>query len=241
MLHKTRGIIINTIKYSDTSVIAKIYTEQFGLRSYLVRGARGNRKSKTKSSQLQHLSLLDLVVYEKENNQLQNLRETETAYQFSSIPFDVIKGTMVLFLNEVLYKSLHEEGSNPELFGFLFDSLVKFDQLEDSFQDFHLGFLMGLSKFLGFYPRNNYSENNHYFDLQEGVFVSKKPLHNNFLNTNLAAKLNYMLKLNHLEGRIFDNTTERNQFMEKLLEFYRLHIPGFGELKSHKVLREVLG
>ncbi len=241
MLHTTRGIIIHTIKYSDSSVIAKIYTEKFGLRSYLVRGVRGSRKSKTRSSQLQHLALLNLVVYEKGNDQLQNLRETETAYQFSSIPFDINKGTMVLFLNEVLYKSLHEEGSNPELFGFLFDAIVKFDQMEHSFQDFHLLFLICLSKFLGFYPRNNYSVYNRYFDLQEGVFTRAKPLHNNLLDTSLAAKLNHVLEINHLGERIFDNTTDRNLFMEKLLDFYRLHIPGFGELKSHKVLREVLG
>ncbi len=182
-----------------------------------------------------------MVVYETGNDQLQNLRETETACQFSSIPFDIIKGTMVLFLNEVLFKSLHEEESNPELFGFLFDSIIKFDQMEHSFQDFHLRFLINLSKFLGFYPRNNYSGHNRYFDLQEGVFTSAKPLHNNLLDVSLAAKLNHVLELNHFGERIFDNTTERNQFMEKLLDYYRLHIPGFGELKSHKVLHEVLG
>jgi DNA repair protein RecO (recombination protein O) len=206
-----------------------------------VRGVRGNRKSKTNSSQLQHLSLLTLVVYEKGNDQLQNIRETETAYQFSSIPFDVIKGTMILFLNEVLYKSLHEEGSNAELFEFLFNSIIKFDQMEDSFHDFHLLFLIGLSKFLGFYPRNNYSTNNRYFDLQEGVFTSEKPLHNNFFDARFAAKLNKILELNQTKGHIFDNTTDRNQFMEKLLDFYRFHIPGFGELKSHKVLHDVFG
>jgi DNA repair protein RecO (recombination protein O) len=207
----------------------------------MVRGVRGSRKSKTRISQLQHLNLVNLVVYEKGNDQLQNIRETEVAYQFTSIPFDVIKGSMVLFLNEVLYKCLHEEGNNPEQFCFLFDSIVKFDQMKGSFQDFHLGFLLGLSKFLGFYPHNNYSANNCYFDLQEGVFVNEKPLHNNYFNTGMALKLNHILESNLVEERIFDNTTDRNHFMEKLLDFYRLHIPGFGEMKSQKVLHEVLG
>ncbi len=241
MLHTTRGIIIHTVKYSDSSVIVKIYTEKFGLRSYLVRGVKGNRKSKTKNSQLQHLSLVNLVVHEKDNDKLQNLRETETAWQFSSIPFNVIKGTTVLFLNEVLYKALHEDGSNPELFSFIFESIVKFDQMKESYQDFHLLFLIGLSKYLGFYPRNNYSINNCYFDLQEGVFMNNKPLHNNYLETRMAEKLKHILESDLIEDRIFDNTTDRNQFMEKILDFYRLHIPGFGELKSHKVLHEVLG
>jgi len=241
MLHSTRGIIIHTIKYSDSSIIAKIYTEDFGLRSYIVRGVRGNKKSKSRGSQLQHLSLLNMVVYEKGNDKLQNIRETETAYHYTTIPFDVIKGTIILFLNEVLYKSLHEEGSNPELFGFLFDSFIKFDRMEDSFHDFHLNFLLRLTKFLGFFPRRNYSAQNCYFDLQEGVFVSEKPLHNNYMDNSMAARLSAMLDTNIIEDNIFYNTTHRNHFLQKLLDFYRLHVPGFGELKSHKVLHDVLG
>jgi len=239
MLHKTRGIVIHTIKYSDSSVIAKIYTEKFGLRTYLIRGIR-SKKSKTRPSQLLHLSLLNLVVYEKGNDGLQNLKETELAYQFTSLPFDVIKGSMTLFLNEVLYKSLHEEESNPLLFNFLFDTLVEFDQMEHSFQDFHLLFMIGLSKLLGFYPRDNYSLHNRYFDLQEGNFTSEKPLHNNFMNPAIAAKLYQALETNQTELQLFDNTKDRNLFMEKLLDFYRLHIPNFGEVKSHVVLHEVL-
>ena len=239
MLHKTRGVVIHTIKYSETSVIAKIFTEKFGLRSYIVRGVRG-RKSKVRSSHLQHLSLLNLVVYEKGNDGLQNLRETEVAYQFTSIPFQIIKGSMILFLNEVLHKSLHEEESNPGLFNFLFDAVIKLDQFEHSFQDFHLLFLVALSKYLGFYPLNNFTTHNRYFDLQEGTFTSKKPLHNNFMESGIAAKLNQVLKARQLEERIFENARDRNLFLEKVLDFYRLHIPGFGEIKSHKVLHEVL-
>jgi DNA repair protein RecO (recombination protein O) len=181
------------------------------------------------------------VVYEKGNDKLQNIRETETAYQYSSIPFNVIKGTIVLFLNEVLYKSLHEEGSNPELFSFLFDALTAFDRMEESFHDFHLNFLIRLSKFLGFFPRKNYSAQNCFFDLQEGVFISDKPLHSNFMDKSMAAKFYTMLDTKAPEVNIFSNTIDRNQFLQKLLDFYRLHVPGFGELKSHKVLHDVLG
>jgi len=239
MLHKTRGIVIHTLKYSDSSVIAKIYTEKFGLRSYLIRGIK-SKKSKTRSSQLQHLSLLNLVVYEKGNDGLQNLKETEVAHQYTSIPFDVIKGSMILFLNEVLLKSLHEEESNPPLFNYLFDMMVKFDQMIESFQNFHLLFLVGLSKFLGFYPLDNYTLKNRFFDLQEGVYTSEKPLHSNFMEPGIAKTLSKVLESNQTEERLFDNSNDRNLFMEKMLDFYRLHIPGFGEIKSHKVLHEVL-
>ncbi len=239
MLHKTRGIVIHTIKYSETSVIAKIFTEKFGLRSYIIRGVRG-RKSKTRLSQLQHLSLLNLVVYEKGDDGLQNLRETEVAYQFTSIPFDIIRGSMILFLNEVLYKSLHEGESSPGLFKFLFDAIIQLDQPKHSFHDFHLLFLVGLSKFLGFYPLNNYTTRNRYFDLQEGTFIGEKPMHSNFMEPVIAAKLNQVLKSNQIKGRLFDKVSDRNLFLDKILDFYRLHIPGFGELKSHRVLHEVL-
>ena len=239
MLYKTRGIVIHTIKYSDTSVIAKIYTEKFGLRSYMIRGVR-SKKAKIRTAQLQHLNLLNLVVYEKGNDGLQNLKEIEVAYQFNSIPFNVIKGSVILFLNEVLYKSLHEEVANQNLFNYLFDALVQFDKTEQAFQDFHLLFLVGLSKYLGFYPRNNYSTQNKLFDLQEGFFISKKPLHPNFLESDLAAKLNQVLESKDLTANIFENTKDRNLFMEELLSFYRLHIPVFGEIKSHGVLHEVL-
>ena len=240
MLYKTRGIVIHTIKYSDTSVIAKIYTEKFGLRSYLIRGVR-SKKAKIRAAQLQHLNLLDLVVYEKGNDGLQNLKETEIAYQFNSIPYNVIKGAVVLFLNEILYKTLHEESANQNLFNYLFDALVQFDLMENTFQDFHLLFLVGLSKYLGFYPRRNYSAQNKIFDLQEGYFIREKPLHVNFLEIDMAAKLNKVLESKDLTTNIFENTKERNLFMEGLLSFYRLHIPVFGEIKSHGVLHEVLG
>lgn len=239
MLYKTRGIVIHTIKYSDTSVIAKIYTEKFGLRSYLIRGVR-SKKAKIRAAQLQHLNLLNLVVYEKGNDGLQNLKEMEVAYQYNSIPLNVIKGSVILFLNEVLYKSLHEEVANQSLFNYLFDALVQFDKTGQAFQDFHLLFLVSLSKYLGFYPRKNYSTRNKFFDLQEGFFISEKPLHSNFLQPGMAAKLNHALESKDLTANIFENTKDRNLFMEELLSFYRLHIPVFGEIKSHGVLHEVL-
>ncbi len=239
MLHKTRGIVIRTVKYSDTSLIARIYTEKFGLRSYLVRGARG-KKAKTKTAQLQPLSLLNMVVYDKGKEGLQTIRESEPAYHFVSIPFNVIKSSVVLFINEVLYKSLYEEESNPGLFDYLFDSVILLDRTEEGYQDFHLLFLIGLSKFLGFYPRNNYSVRNSFFDLQEGTFLSEKPLHGNFLEDKTANGLNKILNAETLTEKLFTNSVERYGLLEALLRFYSLHIPGFGETKSHRILHDVL-
>ena len=239
MLHKTRGIVIRTLKYSDTSIIAKIYTEKFGIRSYLVRGAK-SKKANTKTAQLQPLNLLNMVVYDKGKEGLQTIRESEPAYHFISIPYDVVKSSVLLFINEVLYKSLYEEESNPVLFDYLFDSIMLLDQAGEHYLDFHLLFLIRLSKFLGFYPRNNYTEQNKFFDLQEGIFTSERPVHSNFLDEKTAASLNKGLNADTLTETLFTTSAERYGFLEAMLRFYSLHVPGFGETKSHKVLHDVL-
>jgi DNA repair protein RecO (recombination protein O) len=237
MLHATRGIVLKTIKYSESSVITKIYTEKFGLRSYIIKGVSGKSKS-NKKALLQGLSLLNLVVYEKPGSNLQNIREMEHARHFGSIPLDIRKSTISMFLNEVLFKSMVEETGNPELFGFVFDKLVELDQSEKFIADFHIRFLLDLSKFMGFYPNHNHSENNKYFDLQEGFFVSTEPLHNNYLDVETSKNFGMMLS-REPSGYHF-TSAERNDLLEKLILYYGLHLPTFGELKSYAVLKQVL-
>lgn len=237
MLHATRGIVLKTIKYSESSVIAKIYTEQFGLRSYIVKGVSGNSKSRKKAF-LQGLSLLRLVVYEKPGSNLQNIKEMEHAYLFGSTPLDIRKSTITMFLNEVLYKSLLEESGNSELFGFVFDQLVELDQSKKFITDFHIRFLLRFSKHMGFFPMDNHSAKNPYFDLQEGVFIGSEPLHNNFIGIESSRVLNQVLSLD--PGNYVLTSVERNELLEKLIIYYSLHLPAFGKLKSYPVLKQVL-
>ena len=239
MLHKTRGIVFRTVKYTDTSIIAKIYTEKFGLRSYIVRAVRG-KKTSSKTSLLQHLSLLNLVVYEKNNGGIQNLKEIEAAHQFRNIPFDFIKSSVLLFLNEVLYKAIHEEEPNQPLFDYIFDALTGFDDAIEGIENFHLFFSIGLTKFLGFYPRNNFTERNEYFDLREGLFVENRPFHNNFTQPSISRKLNQMLDSSISQQSLFDNSRERNAMLVNILDYFKLHVPGFIEIKSLPVLQQVL-
>jgi DNA repair protein RecO (recombination protein O) len=239
MLYKTRGIVFRTVKYSDSSVIAKMYTENFGLRSYLIRTAKSKKKP-SKNALLQPLSLLDLVVYEKNNGGIQNLKEIETTRQYHSIPFDIIKSSVLLFLNEVLYKAVHEEEPNEPLFGYLFDGLTSFDEAAKDFENFHLFFTVGLTRFLGFYPRNNFSEKNEYFDLREGLFVENRPFHNNFMEPKLSRKFNQMFSEIQHPGSLFENSNERNAMLVNILDYFKLHVPGFNEIKSLPVLQQVL-
>lgn len=237
MLHSTRGIVLKTVKYSENSIIARIFTEDFGLRPYIVKGVTG-KAGHRKKALLQGLTLLNLVVYEKPTTNLQHIREMESATAFGSIPFDIRKSTIVMFLNEVLHKSLVEEVANPEMFNFIFNEIAKLDSLRDGVPEFHLRFLIKLTWYLGFFPRDNFSEQNRFFDLQEGVFINGKPLHSNFMNEPAARQFSRALRD---EPEILCNrSSERNELLEKIILYYGLQVPNFGELKSYAVLKQVL-
>ncbi len=239
MLVKTRGIVFHTIKYSDSGIIAKIYTEKFGLRSYLIKGIK-NRKSKIKSGHLQPLSLLDLVVYEKNKPGIQYLKEIENIFQFSSIPFDIKKSSILLFINEILYKSIYEEVANSELFNFICDSIKYLDKINSAYQNFHLYFTINLTKYLGFFPRNNYSELNNCFDLQEGVFRNEKAIHEYFIEYPLSKKFSRILHSDFPLQNFQISSAERIGLLLKIIEYYQLHLPGFKDVKSHLILQQVL-
>ncbi|MBE0639080.1 MAG: DNA repair protein RecO [Bacteroidales bacterium] len=239
MICKTSGIVFKTIKYSDHSLIVKIYTRAFGLRSYMIRGMN-NRKSAARKSAFQPLSILELVVYEKEKEGLQSIREVESIYPYKSLPFDIRKSCIAMFMNEVMYRSIFSEEADDALFHFLHQSLISLDDAENSSENFHLRFLARLSRFLGFAPMNNFSPNNHFFDLQEGLFVSEQPMHNNFLDSSLSLKFTHLIADSEQMSGLMINALSRNELLAKLIDYYRLHLPGFGEIKSHLVLKDVL-
>jgi len=241
MLHKTRGIVFHVTPFSETSVVARIYTEQFGVQSYLINGVR-NKKAKIKSGLLQPLSLLDMVVYHKERGGLQRIKEMRPHLQFTSIPFDVLKSSMVLFMNEVLYKSVKEEEANQALFDFIFHTIRMLDLETATNTDFHLRFLVQLTKYLGFFPDGNYSSSTSVFDLQEGSFLPAEPAHPYFIAPPLS--LHFDKLVNPERGELIHeasaiSTSQKRELIEKLLQYYALHLTGFGGIHSNKVLEEV--
>ncbi len=239
MLYKTSGIVLKTIRYSEHSVIAKIYTRRFGLRSYLIRGT-GGRKARVRKGSLQPLTILNLVVYNKDKDQLQNLKEIESSVPYSTIPFDIRKSSVLMFLNEVLYKAIREEEPNEAMYDFIDGALQAFDAMESTTGNFHLWFCTGLTRFLGFFPRNNFSEQNTWFDLQEGVFTAAPPLHENHTGHDESVLLSHLLQAASPEQVPVKNAAGRNRLLDILMDYYRLHLPGFGEIKSHDVLKQIL-
>lgn len=239
MLHTTKGIVFHHFKYSEKSVIAKIYTEKFGLQSYIINSVR-SKKAKNKLAYLQVLSIVEINAYYKENKTLQQLKDIKLACPFQSIPFNIYKGSIAFFVAEVLSKSVKEEEPNKNLFQFLFNTIQFLDLRERQYNNFHLIFLNQLSKHLGFYPQNNESTNR-YFDLQEGFFVPFRPHHKAFIEPPVATLFRDILGTN-FDGmhQLKIDTKQRKTLLNVFLDFYALHLSNFGVLKSKEILEEIL-
>ncbi len=239
MLHKTKGIVLRTVDYSDTSIITKIYTEQFGIQSYLIKGAK-RKNASVKANLFRPLSLLQLVVYKKEKKQLQVVKEAGAEIHFNSIPNEPAKASILFFINEILLKCLQEEENNPGLFFFLHESIQTLETTEKDFANFHLVFLIRFSRFLGFFPQGSFSESSPVFDLQEGSFTGKEPMHPDFLGKENSRLLSKLIFCNYYSmGNLSLSGKERKNLLDILLHFYHLHLSNMGSIASHKVLEQV--
>lgn len=217
MLAKTRGIVLNFIKFRETSIIVKVYTEEFGLLSLIINGVR-SKKSKTGIALFQPLTLLDLVVFYKDNKAIKRLNEVRCSVPFGNIPFEIKKSCLTIFISEVLVKALKEEVNDKELFAFLFSAIVYLDQ-EKFNPDFHIWFLLRLSYFLGFGPENALDIVPSNSDFIEVV--------DDLITTDLS-----LLKL--------PSNAVRRRVLEYMITFYSGNMENFNDLKSLKVLNEIL-
>jgi len=240
MIAKTRGIVLKTINYSETSVIVKIYTEHFGMKSYLIHGVR-KHKAKTKANNLQLLSLLDLEVYNRENKEIQHIKELKKAYIFQSIPYDIRKSSIALFLNELIYNSIREEEANMALFHYLFNSIQLLDLLNDKFSSFHLHFALQLSKYLGFGPSDKSYTQESLFNIADGKFHAGNRLGIYCLNSE-ESLLFYQCSTSTFEEfkQIALPKLKRKLMIEYIIQYYQLHLSDFKDLKSHEILETVL-
>ena len=241
MLHKTRGIVFKTTDYGDSSIIVQVFTEKFGLQSYIVNGAK-KPKAKINRNMFQPLHLLDMVVYHKNTGNVQRIKEVKNAPVLQSIPYDVIKSSLAIFLNEVLYKAVKQQSADENLFGFVFNAIEWLDHQHDGLANFHLFFLLRLTRYLGFYPDINLANTAGFFDMKNGVFCNYKPDSILYLSPphtqNFTALL--LCSFENLAQLKLTND-ERRYLIHKLLDYYTLHIEGFGNIRSHEVLEEVLG
>lgn len=238
MLQKTRGIVLKVTHYSENSVVAQIFTEDLGLQSYLINGAR-KPKAKIHINILQPLHLLELVVYYKDNNTLQRIKEAQQYPTLQRIPLDIVKSSLALFLNEVLYKVLKHQQPDPQLFHFIHQSILWLDETESPLANFHLSFLMKLSKFLGFLPTVN-QDQKPFFDLIDGVFTGSLPAHQHILQEPHTTIFHNILTANYeVSHRFHMKHEDRIYLLQKIIDFYRLHTENFGEVNSLYILEEI--
>jgi DNA repair protein RecO (recombination protein O) len=241
MLIKTRGLIFRTIKYGDSSLILEVYTEEKGIRKYIVSGVRKAR-SRTPASLVQPMNLVELVAYERAGKDLQRLKEVKPALVYTRIPFDVMRGTLGLFMLEVARNAIREEEENAALFYFLFDNFQFLDQTEGPISHLHLHFLLELSAHLGFLPSGVHDQDHPLFDLKEGHFISGFPGHTHYLDEKRSALMFNILhtsreSLNQIQSRRDD----RVGLLQDLVQYYRFHVEGMREINSLDILREVMG
>jgi DNA repair protein RecO (recombination protein O) len=239
MLHTTRGIVLHHIRYRESSAIVYAYTDLFGRQSYLVNNIKG-KNARFRSNLLQPLSLLEIEAYHKENRELQRLKEIHNYIPYQSIPFDPYKSSQAMFLAEILYKVLREEEPNPDLFNFLEHSLQFLDVAAQHTVNFHLLFLVQLTRHLGFYPGHDDGVNGSLFDMRNGQFKNAIGLHPDFFDESSSAILNILLRTNfeNLNG-VNISHQDRVKFLEYFMDFYRLHMSGFGKVNSLAVLNEI--
>lgn len=225
MISKTKGIALGKIKYGDTSVIARVFTEKFGLQSYIVNGIR-SQKGKFKMALFQPLTLLDMVVYHKESSSIQRISEVKCDFHYSTLAGNMKKSAIVIFLTELLEKTLRESSNPEEIFGFLYNSFIHFDDVRTDENNFHLIFLIDFAGYLGFQPQ---SINDFEAHVSEFKMIEKEErLLLAHLISNKSQKFPYT-----------SNVTRRN-CLNLMIEYYRSHIDSLKEIKSTKILREVL-
>ncbi|WP_207426872.1 DNA repair protein RecO [Pedobacter sp. SYSU D00535] len=240
MLEKTRGIVLKVTDYSESSVVVQVFTEKFGLQSYLINGVK-KAKAKIRLNMLQPLHLLHMVVYHKPNGNIQRVSELRNEPVFQEIPYNIIKSSLVLFLNEVLYRSIRHHYDDERLFEYLFNAIEFLDRTESGLANFHLYFLVQLTKYLGFYPDRSYEETSEFFDLKDGVFSNLHPPHSFILSGSQAKHFADLLATRfEVLDKLKMPPRERKHLLEKILMYFQLHIEGFPEIKSHLILEEIL-
>lgn len=243
-IHATKGIVIRTVKYGETSVIVTIYTELFGIQSYIVNGVRtSSKKGMGKANLFQPGAILDLQAYHNELHNLQRLKEFKWGYLYQHLFFDVIKNAVSLFMIELLQKTLKQPESNPSLFYFLEDAFTHLDSADEQMTaNYPLYFSLHLATFFGFQLSDTYSAQTTFFDLQEGLFVHDHPLHPHFLQEPYSSITSQLLKVMqpHELKEIKLNYESRRILLQAYQMFYALHVQDFGTMRTWPILQQIL-
>jgi DNA repair protein RecO (recombination protein O) len=239
MLIKTRGIVFRHLKYSETSVITDIFTEEAGLITFLVSGVR-TPKAKISANLLQVCSLVEIVGYHQPEKSINRLKEIQAGYIYSSLPFDVHKSSIGIFMLEVARRAIREQEANPPLFQFLWAIFTFLDSEKSAYANLHLSFLAHLTYYLGFMPTDDAGKSGIVFDMKEGIFIENGG-NQYMMSPQMTHIFRGLLQYDWRESyRISGLTRETRRWMlQDLLTFYRLQIDNFPEIQSLKIYQEI--
>ncbi len=239
MLVKTKAIVLHSFKYGESRMIVDMFTEEAGRLSFIISIPKTS-KGRIKKQYFQPMTLLEVECDVRQNVQLQKLKDAHLLTAYTSIPFSPEKLALSLFIAEFLYHALRSEQQDKLLFAYVCDSMQWLDTVEIGFANFHLTFLMRMSRFLGFYPNLDDYVDGCVFDLRTATFSLQVPTHRDFLDSHDSQLIHTLMRMDFPTMHLFQlSHHDRNRITEVLLHYYRLHIPQFPELKSLGVLQEL--
>lgn len=236
MLVATQGLVLHTTPYSESSVVAKVFTRQMGVRSYIVKGVRG-RSARVKQNLLQPLTSLDMVVYDNHHNELNHIKELSPRHPQQ--PSEPIGNALRFFMTEVLYKALREEEPMQELWDYV-DSTecgVHGDDFPDN-SELPVVFLLKVAHYMGIAPMDNHGAQTPYFCLEEGRFVGAQ--NDTSLTASLSATLHNYLQSYNTNATPHATLRERTDLVNALIAYFQMHLSGFRHFTSHEILHSVL-
>ena len=243
MIQTTKGIVLRTIKYGETSVIGSVFTELFGIQSYLVNGVRTSGKS-SKAHFFQPSSILEMQVYHNPLKNLQRINDVKWEVIYKSIFSDVTKNAVALFMVELLQKNLKQPETNEDLFTFCEDAFLQLDIADKAITaNFPIYFALKIAQILGFRLIDNYSEKRNIFNLYEGSFSDEKLTTPHYLSIETSFYISQLLKAIHPEHleEIKLNRNTRFAILKNLESYYAWHVPEFGTMKTLNILSEIMG
>lgn len=242
MVHTTRGIILKTVKYGETSLICTVFTELLGMQSYMVKGVRSTKAQGRKANLFFAGAVLDMVVYEQAAKNLQHIKEYQLHFIYQTIQEEVVKNGVALFAMEVVKQLLVSHDPQPELFEFVLDFLMELDKKDTlSIANYPLYFIIQSAKFEGYYMAGEYSEATPFADIHEGRFSEHSSAFPPFITGHAAALMSALNQASGLEAIQLIKMTaeERKTMMQYFLQFLQLHIPHFKELRTLSVLTAI--
>lgn len=239
MLTKTEAIVLHAFKYGETRMIVDMFTRATGRVSFIVPLPKSS-KSRMKKQLFQPLTLLTIEADIRPRLQLQKLTTATILSPLTSLQTNPTKLSITLFLAEFLYHALKGEQQNEPLFDYVRSSVLWLNGSEGSIANFHLVFVMRMTRFLGFYPNlDDYTEGS-FFDLRASAFCIDPPVHRDLLLPHEAEKVQLMMRMDYSSMHVFQLTRQdRNRLLQIALSYYRIHLPAFPELKSLQVLQEM--